>query len=86
MNCNRENCLNKATHKIELELKANAKDVAATSSPILFVCDQHKNVKLEDVYDNEGWDLIRKSFIDQGFFPPSRAYSRVVVKPLEKPQ
>lgn len=86
MICCKEGCLNLATHQVKLELKANAKDVAATSTPILHVCTQHKNVKLEDVYDENGFNQIRKSFIQQGFFPPSRKHSRVVVEALEKAQ
>jgi len=83
MNCSKSGCTHAATHKVVLELKANARDSAATSTPLVYVCDEHKDVQWGDVVDDKGWHTIRENFKAQGFFPPSKVFSRVLVLPME---
>lgn len=86
VNCDRTDCKNKAKYGVILELRVHAHHEPATSSPIVYVCEEHKDVQWDDIITAEGWLMITSEFSRIGKYKPSRAYSNLALAPIEKEQ
>ena len=69
MQCNRKNCTNNRTHKLEFVLFVNTGDVPAKGLPDVFVCTEHA-IK---VNPNELLHDIRKKMIEVAFEKAGKA-------------
>lgn len=80
--CSHTDCMNKATHRVVLEMKGHPKDAPATGKSELVVCGEHADVKWEDFVSEEGWNAICDSFLANGFRKPVKKHSRLKVIPI----
>lgn len=83
MNCDKTNCPNEATKQVILLLKPLKNIEPATSSPIVFVCDDHSNVQWDDVVGDDSWKQITKQFKQNGMMVPKKEFSSIKVEPIK---
>lgn len=83
--CNHQGCQNAATHQVVLELKSHPHHSPALSSPLVFVCSEHKAVAWADVVDARGWRTICENFASKGYAKPQMRYSNVRVQLIGTP-
>lgn len=86
MKCDWVGCDEEAIYGAILELRVHPKHGAATSDPILRVCEAHKGVTWGDLVSPGDWHDICNKFRRGGFQTPKQQYSNVKLVPLEKKQ
>jgi|ERR1044072_1749711 hypothetical protein len=78
--CDKSGCTNKATKAVCLSLAVHANHFPATSSPILYVCDQHiSHYTFEDIIANGNWERICQLFATIGMQQPKKEFSKIVI-------
>jgi len=82
MRCDRTGCEKEATYAVSLEIRNHPRHIPSTSSPIVHVCSDHKDLVWEDVVGPENWQLIVKNFIARGYAAPSLRHSNLVFTPI----
>lgn len=86
MKCQRVNCDNEATYEVVLELRVHANHTAAISSPLVCICNEHKDIQWDDVVNDAGWEQICRGFTMAGKARPRRKYSNVKVQRMQVKQ
>lgn len=81
--CNKEKCINNATHQVQLSLAVNANHEPAISTPILFLCNDHKNdYTKDDMFGPIQWKQICDGFTNAGKAAPKKEFSDIIISPI----
>jgi hypothetical protein len=81
--CNKTGCHNRPTHELCLALRPANNIQPALSTPLLFLCDDHKDeISFEDLTPPDGWRRICEGFIAGGYEEPKKEFSFLVIQPI----
>jgi len=80
--CNHKGCDKKAEFNVCFALRVNDKHPPAVSTPIIQVCGEHMDVKWEDIYTPEGWEMICNGMVKMGYARPEIEYSYLEIKTI----
>lgn len=83
MNCDIIDCPEKAKYNVGLVLRANSEHAPAKTSPMVHVCENHKEVKWRDLVDERGWQKICNNFLAHGLAIPLEQFSNVYIEEIK---
>ena len=83
MKCDHIGCQNEAKYFAGLKLRVHENHKPAKSSPMVFICEEHKEVKWEDLVNEEGWGKICNNFLARGLAVPLKKYSSIYIEELK---
>lgn len=77
MKCQNINCEKEAVYEFGLSLRVHMGHTPARTSAMVRVCEEHKDIKWEDLVDDKGWNKICNNFLARGYQVPKRKYSEI---------
>lgn len=80
--CQRLECTKDAVYSVHLSLRVHEDHEPAVSTPILFVCEDHKYHITWDNFVEPNWNKICKSLESVGRVAPVKKFSKLILKPL----
>lgn len=94
MKCNKDYCQQDASWEVRLSIAVNNKHEPSISSPVLFLCNEHKDgaptFKQQAMTKNENgrtnWDNLCESLEAAGKQRPVMKYCSVIIQPIKVTQ
>lgn len=84
--CSKDHCTKDATKEIRFSLAVNGNHEPSISSPVLFLCEEHKDIFTEeDCFGPAQWASICNGFTRMGKQAPTREFSKIIVQDITKP-
>lgn len=80
--CQNSACDNDAVYSVHLSLAVHENHEPAISTPIVFVCNQHKDHVTWDNFVEPNWDKICQSIESFGRKAPIKEFSKLIIKPV----
>lgn len=83
--CSKKDCQNRAAYQVCLSLSVHANHTPALSSPILYLCEDHKNdITFESITSHaDNWEKLCRGFTGIGRMAPVKEFSKIIIEPIK---